>query len=95
MTHTLHSPLRGLRRLASRSPGGRFHRFGALALAGSLGLGCTIAPVVSAPEATTGRYADCERAARDYCENAIGATGSDRDRCLAEHTFECVSVGGR
>jgi len=60
-------------------------------VAGCLALGCTLAPVVTVPEAETTGYDDCERAARDYCEDVVGARDRDSDECIAKYTFQCVS----
>lgn len=53
-------------------------------------VGCSIAPVVSTQEPSA-RYQDCERAARDYCEESVQASGSELDKCVAEARFKCVS----
>ena len=56
-------------------------------------LGCEISPVVSAPSGMPGmRYADCERAAEEYCEYSIKAADRDMDACIAEHRFKCLSA---
>ena len=65
----------------------------AMALAVLAPLGCEISPVVSAPEEPRSRYSDCDRAARDYCEDFLGASRQDMDACVAEHRFKCVSSG--
>ncbi len=66
-------------------------RWIALATFGALSLvGCSIAPVVSTQEPSA-RYQDCERAARDYCEESVQASGSELDKCVAEARFKCVS----
>ena len=58
-------------------------RWIALAMfAGLVLVGCSIAPVVSTQEPSA-RYQDCERAARDYCEESVQATGSELDKCVA------------
>jgi hypothetical protein len=69
----------------------RFRQLSGLAVLVSLTLGCTISPVVSAPDTPTGRYGECRRAARDYCKRVIGATGAGQDECAADRTFQCVS----
>lgn len=63
-----------------------------LALAAA-GLSCSISPVVTEPfDGGDSRYRDCRRAARDYCKDVVGAiSGDDERRCVAEHTYECVT----
>ena len=64
---------------------------GIAVVAGCLALGCTLAPVVTVPEAETNDYDGCEQAARDYCEHVVGATDRDSDECVAKYTYQCVS----
>jgi hypothetical protein len=59
-------------------------------------LGCELSPVVTVPaEPAGGRYADCDRAAQDYCEHVIEAKAKDMDACIAKYRFECVSTRAR
>ncbi len=67
-----------------------------VALACLSALGCEISPVVTAPFDSPGmRYADCERAAEDYCEYSIKATARNMDACVAEHRFKCLSSSAK
>lgn len=60
-------------------------------LLGLIAMGCTVSPVVSVPDAPSGRYADCDRAARDYCEEVVHARKKEMDGCVADHRLKCVS----
>ena len=69
-----------------------------LALASSA---CRIAPIIQDPvisdvgDRSGGRYEDCRRAARDYCEDVEGATGDALKRCVSKATYDCVSGGAQ
>jgi hypothetical protein len=80
-------------RFATNGRGSRPPRLlgGIAVVAGCLALGCTLAPVTTIPESRTTGYDDCERAARDYCEEVVGARDRAEDECVAKHTFQCVS----
>ena len=66
------------------------------ALFGLAALGCEISPVVSAPLDTPGtRYTDCERAAEEYCEDAMQTPSREMDACVAEYRYKCVSSSSR
>jgi hypothetical protein len=57
-------------------------------------LGCTISPVVSDPRPHgTDRYAECRRAAKDYCREVVNSPSAEMDRCVADHAFRCTSGG--
>ena len=59
-------------------------------------VGCEISPVVSAPlDSPSVRYSDCDRAAEDYCEESLQVPDRDKDSCVAEHRFECLSSGAQ
>ena len=81
------------RRFATSGRGSRPRRLlgGIAVVAGCLALGCTLAPVVTVPEAETTDYDGCEQAARDYCEHVVGARDRESDECVAKYTFQCVS----
>jgi hypothetical protein len=64
---------------------------GAAIVAGCLALGCTLSPVVTAPQIETTPYDDCEQAAENYCELVIGASDTDLESCIANYTFQCIS----
>jgi hypothetical protein len=55
-------------------------------------LGCTISPVVTTPDVPGSRYSDCQRASEAYCEHVVDPRSSDRERCVAEHVYQCVSA---
>ena len=56
-------------------------------------LACSISPVVTDGSGmSSARYADCRRAARDYCREVIDPPTSEESRCVAEHTYKCVAV---
>lgn len=57
-------------------------------------LGCTISPVVTTPDVPGSRYSDCERASQAYCEHVVDPRPSDRERCVAERVYQCVSGTG-
>jgi hypothetical protein len=80
-------------RFATSGRGSRPRRLlgGIAVVAGCLALGCTLAPVTTIPESRTSGYDDCEHAARNYCEEVVGARDSAADECVAKHTFHCVS----
>jgi hypothetical protein len=62
---------------------------------GLLSLGCTISPVVTDPMPRHGdRYAECRRAAKEYCREVVNAPSNEMDRCVADHAFRCTSGGG-
>ena len=67
------------------------HLFGVVFLAGSLALGCRIAPVVSDTQVGGSHYDDCEQAARNYCEQVVKADESDLEACVAKYAFQCMS----
>jgi hypothetical protein len=69
------------------------HLCGVAAVAGCLALGCRIAPVVSDTNVGTSHFDDCEQAARNYCEQVVGASESDLEGCVAKYTFKCISGG--
>ena len=55
-------------------------------------LGCSIDPVITAPDAlSSGRYDDCKRAARDFCRDVVGVGDAEERRCVSEHVYECVA----
>jgi hypothetical protein len=58
-------------------------------------LACEISPVVSAPEDPGSRYSDCDRAAREYCEDTLKTSDAEMDSCVAEYRFKCVSNEAR
>lgn len=58
-------------------------------------LACEISPVVSAPEEPGSRYSDCDRAAREYCEDTLNTPDEEMDSCTAEYRFKCVSNEAR
>ena len=64
---------------------------GTAVVVGCVALGCSLAPVVAAPQTESSAYDDCELAAENYCELVIGATEDELERCVAKHTFQCVS----
>ncbi len=64
---------------------------GAVAVAGCLVLGCSLAPVISVPEMERTSYDDCGLAAENYCELVIGAGEDDLEGCVAKYTFQCIS----
>jgi hypothetical protein len=64
---------------------------GAAFVAGCLALGCSIKPVVTAPQADSTLYDDCARAAQGYCELVVGASDADLESCVANYTFQCVA----
>ena len=76
-----------------REPGGQsLTRAAAVFIVAALfTLGCRIAPVVTSTEAPSGRYGECRRAARSYCQKVLGAVAEELDLCLAEHTYKCVA----
>lgn len=67
------------------------HLCGVAVVAGSLALGCRIAPVVSDARLGTSHFDDCEQAAQNYCEYVVGAGESDLEGCVAKYTFQCIS----
>ncbi len=55
---------------------------------------CTISPVLTeGGDQGGGRYKECRRAARDYCEDAVRAADDEMKKCVAEATYRCV-LGG-
>ena len=56
---------------------------------------CARAPevVTTEPSGSNGRYDDCRRAARDYCEHVVRPSDDQEDRCVAEQTFVCIRGG--
>lgn len=66
---------------------------GAAIVAGCLALGCSISPVVSAPQPEISHYDACERAAQNYCEEVVEAGDDELEGCVAKYTFQCISGG--
>jgi hypothetical protein len=60
-------------------------------VAGGLALGCRIAPVVSDTQLGTSKFDDCERASQNYCEQVVGATDAELEKCVAKYAFQCIS----
>jgi hypothetical protein len=57
-----------------------------------LGLACSIDPVITNPEnASSDRYADCKRAARDYCRDTLQPADDEMRSCVSRATYECVA----
>ena len=57
-----------------------------------LALGCQLSPVVTTPgDAGSSRYGDCRRASRDYCEHVLAVSADEKDKCVAERVFECLT----
>jgi hypothetical protein len=67
------------------------HLCGVAVVGGSLAFGCRIAPVISDTRVGTSHFDDCEQAARNYCEQVVGAGESDLEGCVAKYTFQCIS----
>ena len=53
------------------------HFCGVAVVSGCLALGCTINPVVTAPQAENSYYDACEQAAENYCEQVVKAGEGD------------------
>jgi hypothetical protein len=58
-----------------------------------LALGCQLSPTVTTRPSDEGgsRYGDCRRASRDYCRDVVEASDDERDKCVSQRVFECVS----
>jgi hypothetical protein len=67
------------------------HLCGVAVIAGSLALGCRIAPVVSDTQLGTSHFDDCDQAARNYCEHVVKAGDNELEGCVAKYTFQCIS----
>jgi len=61
-----------------------------------LGVSCQLSPNIVAPDPSDGggRYADCRRAARDYCRQSLQVVDDEMKACVARATYECTSGGG-
>jgi hypothetical protein len=63
-------------------------------LATLLFLACQVSPVVTPPsDEGNSRYSDCRRASRDYCKHVLAVSDDEKDKCVAERVFECLSSG--
>ncbi len=63
-----------------------------IACLAALTLACTISPIVTDPGANDDdTYSNCRRASRDYCRDALDEPASKMDKCVAEHTYKCLS----
>ncbi len=59
-----------------------------------LALACQVSPVVTPPSRDS-RYEDCRRASRDYCKHVLSVSDDEKDKCMAQRAFECLSGGSQ
>ena len=62
-----------------------------IACLAALTLACQISPTVTDPGANDDSYSNCRRASRDYCRDALDMPASGMDKCVAEHTYKCLT----